>query len=170
MKRLPFILSLLAVIALSASLTYWGLQFYKPAERPLAAPPAPAAHEAPIDAAAFLLGGQAAAQASNYQLTGVVAAGRDSVAILIANGKPAKAVKLGKEIEPGVTVKEVQPRYVMLVEGGVAKRIDLATDAKAGAAAIASPLPEGVPGSVPPPPPPVQMPAPPHPASTPPTQ
>jgi general secretion pathway protein C len=62
----------------------------------------------------------------------VVAAGRDSVAILVADGQTPKALKMGKEVAPGVTVTEVHARYVMLSEGGVLKRIDLATDAKAG--------------------------------------
>jgi general secretion pathway protein C len=66
-----------------------------------------------------LFGGQAvAAVASSYQLTGVVAAGRDSAAILVADGQPPQALKLGKEIASGVTVKEVHPKYVMLSEGG----------------------------------------------------
>jgi general secretion pathway protein C len=33
---------------------------------------------------------------------------------------------------PGGTVSEVYPRYVMLSDGGVMKRVDLATDATAG--------------------------------------
>jgi general secretion pathway protein C len=39
---------------------------------------------------------------------------------------------IGKDIAAGVTVKEIHPRYVMLSEGGIMKRIELATDAKAG--------------------------------------
>src|SRR6185503_2926025 len=69
---------------------------------------------------------------TNYQLTGVVADGRNSVAIIVADGTP-KALKVGKELAPGVTLAEVYPRYVMLSDGGVMKRVDLATDAKAAA-------------------------------------
>ena len=98
MKRLPLLFSLLALVALSASIAYWVMQLYKPEQRPLAAAPAAAAARPPaVDAAATLFGGQAVAVvASNYQLTGVVAAGRDSVAILVADGQPPKALKVGQ--------------------------------------------------------------------------
>ena len=133
MKRLPILFSLLALILLSASIAYWVLQLYKPAQRPLAPVTVAAQAEPAPDAAATLFGGQAlAAVATSYQLTGVVAAGRDSAAILVADGQTPQAVKLGKEIAAGVTVKEVHPKYVMLSEGGVLKRIELATDSKAG--------------------------------------
>lgn len=154
MKRLPLFFSLLAVIALSASIAYWVLQLYKPEQRPLAAAPVAAAPEPSSDAAATLFGGQAAAVvATNYQLTGVIASGRDSVAILVADGQPAKALKVGKEVASGVTVQEVHPRYVMLSEGGVLKRIDLATDAKPPADMAAPvPMPEQRPPPQPQPP------------------
>lgn len=132
-KRLPLLFSLLFVIALSASIAFWVLALYKPQQRPLAAMAETSVPDPVPDAAATLFGGQASAVvASNYQLTGVVAAGGESVAILVADGQPPKALKVGKEISAGVTVREVHPKYVMLSEGGVLKRIDLATDAKAG--------------------------------------
>lgn len=131
MKRMPLLLTLLALVALSASIAYWVLQLYKPEQRPLAAAPVAAVPPPAVDAAATLFGGQAmAAVATNYQLTGVVAAGRNSVAILVADGQPAKAFPVGKELSAGVIVKEVHPRYVMLSEGGILKRIELAVDAK----------------------------------------
>ena len=153
MKRLPLIFSMLAVIALSVSIAYWVMQLYKPAQRPLTAtPPAPLI-EPSADAAATLFGGQAVQLvATNYQLTGVVASGRESVAILVADGQPPKALKVGREVAHGVTVSEVHPRYVMLSEGGVLKRIELATDSKAGTS-LTPPIGGGVagaPGVVPP--------------------
>jgi general secretion pathway protein C len=131
-KRLPLLLSLLGVILLAASLAYWVMQLYQPAQRPIAAAPQAVQPDPAIDAAATLFGGQPAASATNYQLTGVVADGRNSVAIIVADGTP-KALKVGKELAPGVTLAEVYPRYVMLSDGGVMKRVDLATDAKAAA-------------------------------------
>ena len=152
MKRLPLIFSMLAVIALSVSIAYWVMQLYKPAQRPLTAtPPAPLI-EPSADAAATLFGGQAVQLvATNYQLTGVVASGRESVAILVADGQPPKALKVGREVAHGVTVSEVHPRYVMLSEGGVLKRIELATDSKAGTS-LTPPVGgvAGAPGAVPP--------------------
>ena len=138
MKRLPLILSLLAVIVLSSSLAYWFLQLYRVQDRPIVAAPVAVALAPSAEAAATLFGGQAVTVvASNYQLTGVVAAGRQSVAILVADGQPPQALKVGREIAAGVTVTEVHPRYVMLSEGGILKRIDLATDSKAGPNLIA---------------------------------
>ena len=131
MKRLPLLFTVLAVAALSASLAYWGLQLFKLQQRPIAAVPLQAAPEANIEAAKGLFGGQiAAAAVSNYQLKGVVAAnGPDSAAIIAADGKPAMAYGVGREVAPGVTIKEVHPKYVLLSEGGAVKRIDLPSDA-----------------------------------------
>jgi general secretion pathway protein C len=143
-KRLPLLLSLFGVILLAASLAYWILQLYQPPQRPIAAAPQAALPDPTIDAAATLFGGQVAvASATNYQLTGVVADGRDSVAIIVAEGSPAKALRVGRELAPGITLAEVHPRYVMLSDGGVMKRVDLAMDAKAAA-------PMGGPGGAPP--------------------
>jgi general secretion pathway protein C len=147
-KRLPLLLTLVGVILLAASLAYWILQLYQPPQRPLAAVAHNAMPPPPIDAAATLFGGQVSkASASNYQLTGIVSAGRDSVAIIVAEGSPPKAIRMGKELVPGITLAEVHPRYVMLSDGGVMKRLDLAADAKAAApmGASAAMNPPGVP-------------------------
>jgi general secretion pathway protein C len=132
-KRLPFLLTLLGMVLLAVSLAYWIMQLYQPPQRPLAAVPQAALPDPAIDAAATLFGGQVAASATNYQLTGVVADGRSSVAIIVAEGSPPKALQVGKELAPGITLAEVHPRYVMLSDGGVMKRVDLATDTKAAA-------------------------------------
>ena len=135
MKRWPLLTSFVLFIALCVSATYWGMQFYKPPARPVAAPPP--AVQAPPDprAAVVLFGGRQGpvAVATNYQLRGVVASGTsgESVAILSADGKPPEAVRANREIQPGVIVKEVHPRYVLLQENGVMKRVELPDDAKA---------------------------------------
>jgi general secretion pathway protein C len=145
MKRLPLLFTLLALIFLAVSATYWGMQLYKPVQRPIAAAPVASLPEPAPDAAATLFGGQPVANvATNYQLTGIVAAGRDSVAIIVADGQPPKALKVGHELNPGVSISEVHPRYIMLSEGGVMKRIDLAADTKPAIAlsgGVAPPLP-----------------------------
>ncbi|MDQ1814781.1 hypothetical protein RBA41_15835 [Massilia sp. CCM 9210] len=163
MKRLPIVVSLIAVVFLSASIAYWAMQFFRGEQRPIVAvASAPDPVPAP-DAAATLFGGQAATVVvSNYQLTGVVSAGRDSVAILVSDGQPPRALKVGKEIAPGVTVTSVFPRYITLSEGGIEKRIELATDPKPGAEmAPPMPMPQGendVQGQQPPPSEPPQAP------------
>jgi general secretion pathway protein C len=148
MKRLPIVLSLLALVALAASIAYWVLQLYQPPQRPIAAPPQAALPEPSIDAAATLFGGQAAVTATNYTLTGVVADGGESVAIIVAEGSPPKALKVGRELVPGVTLAEVHKRYVMLSDGGVMKRIDLPADTRSSGGANLAPGPGG--GSMPP--------------------
>ncbi len=171
MKRLPLICSVAAVAVLSASLAYWGMQLFKPKQRPIAAVPVAQVPEANMDAARGLFGGNTAVAAvSNYQLRGVVAdtRGHGSVAIIAADGQPAKAFPVGSELSPGVSVKEVQPRHVILMEGGVQKRLDLMSDqGVSSSGGISSPLGMGGPQEPPPvplpqqatpmPPPPVQM-------------
>lgn len=134
MKRLPLLLNVLAVVALSASLAYWALQLFKAPQRPIVAAPLASAPEPRLEAAAGLFGGQAVAVAvSSYQLRGVVAAvagSPRSVAILAYDNQPAQALPEGAEVVAGVRVKEVHPLYVLLSEGGVVKRVDLATEAK----------------------------------------
>jgi general secretion pathway protein C len=150
-KRLPLLLSLIGLVLLAVSLAYWILQLYQPPQRPLAAVPRATMPDPPIDAAATLFGGQlAVASATNYQLTGVISSGRDSVAILVADGAPAKALKVGREISPGVKLVEVYPRYVMLSDGGAMKRVDLAQDTKPAAAMGGAPN-NAPPANLPPP-------------------
>jgi len=174
MKRLPLVGSVLAVVLLSASLAYWGLQLFKPPQRAIAAPPPPPPVALNLDAAKGLFGGQiSVAAASNYQLKGVVASqGSGSAAILAVDNKPALALGIGKEVVPGVTVKEVHPKYVLLSEGGAIKRIDLPSDA--GATSSPGPAggqpyqsmqpgqqgPQGAPPAPAPVPPPAMQPAP----------
>ena len=128
MKRLPLIAGFVLFIALCVSAAYWAMQLFKPAARPVAAPP-PSKTEVRPEAAASLFGGRATATAvaTNFELRGVVVSGSaaESIAILAASGKPAQAVRVDTELMPGVKVTEVHPRYVMVTEGGVAKRIEL---------------------------------------------
>jgi general secretion pathway protein C len=114
---------LLAILC--ASGTWWLLQFSKPPQRALAAAPTPSVQ---IDNAAIaLLFGRGSAVASNYQLKGIVLAyiDSDSVAIVSADGKPARAAKIGSEIGPGVRVLEIRADGVLLSDNGVQKQVPL---------------------------------------------
>ena len=152
MKRLPLLFTLLALVFLAVSATYWGMQLFKPQQRPITTVQMAALPEPSPDAAATLFGGQAVMNVvSNYQLTGIVSAGRDSVAILTADGQPPKALKVGRELAPGVSVSEVHRNYIMLSEGGVMKRVDLMADTRpaiplSGAAPMGQPV---APGAIP---------------------
>jgi general secretion pathway protein C len=134
MKRLPIVVSFVLFIALCISGTYWATRLFKRAERPVAAPPPMARVEVNMGAAASLFGGRpaSAAVASNFQLKGVVVADHpeDSVAILAADGKPPQSVALNMEVMPGITVKEVHAKYVVLSDGGVNKRVELPENAQ----------------------------------------
>lgn len=146
MRRLPLVASFLLFIALCASLAYWGMQLFKPPLRPVAAPPRSVQADIRPEAAAAVFGGRRGnvAVASNYQLQGVIFSGspHDSVAILSTDGKPAQAIRVDKEVVPGVTVKEVHRDYVLLSEGGAVKRVELPESAKGqGGIASASPAP-----------------------------
>lgn len=155
MNRLPFLSTVAAVLALTASLAYWGIQLFTPPQRQIAAVPMQQAPEAPIDLARGLFGGQTAVAAvSNFQLVGVVAsrAGQRSVAIIVANGEPAKAYPVGEEIAPGVTVHDVQARHVILLEGGVQKRVDLPAAEGVSSTTTAPLAPVRQPTLTPPPP------------------
>ena len=133
MKRLPVLISFVLFIALCAAIAYWAMQLFKPAVRPVAAPPPVSQPAIGVEAALGLFGGNASiAVASNFQLKGVIVAkaARESVAVLSADGKPAQAIASGAEIAPGVTVKEVHAQYVLLSESGVIKRVELPESAK----------------------------------------
>jgi len=133
MKRWPLITSFVLFIALCISAAYWTMQLLKPPVRSVAAPPQVAQTEANLDAAAGLFGGRTnAVVASNFQLKGVVVSSNpaESVAMLAANGKPTRAVRIDAEVVPGVTVKEVNRRYVLLSDGGVIKRVELPANTK----------------------------------------
>lgn len=143
-KRLPLLLTLLALLVLAASGAYWILQLYKPEQRPLAAAPIATQPAPSPDAAATLFGGQPTVAISSFQLTGVVSAGANSAVILVADGSTPKAVRIGREIAPGVVVAEVHRRYVMLSDNGVMKRVELAPDA-GQTSAISQPVPRPMP-------------------------
>lgn len=150
-KRLPEFLSLLLFMLLCACTAYWVMQLIKPPLRAVTAPPQAEQAQVDVSLAAGLFGGRGTVTvASNYQLLGVVAAKKDddSVAILSADGKPAQAVRQGKELLPGTSVKEVHATYVLLSEGGVLKRVMLPDDVRSKTG-MASPAPILAPGRAP---------------------
>lgn len=163
MKQWPLVASFVLFIALCASVAYWAMQVFTPPVRPAAAPP-PAPQPAPnLAAAAGLFGGRSnMAVASNFQLKGVIFSGNpaSSVAILAADGKPAQAIRANTEVMPGVTVKEVHRKYVLLSDGGVIKRVELPEGAKSeGAVATSARTPSSPTRGAPTTPPPTAAPA-----------
>ena len=140
MKKLPLLATVLALVALSASIAYWLMVLNPPPQRPIANVAVATLPPPSVDAAATLFGGQVStAVVSNYVLTGVIASGSQGVAIIVADGGVPKALKIGREVAPGITLNEVYPRYVTLLDNGISKRIDLAADSH-GATAMSGVL------------------------------
>ena len=128
MKHLPIITSFILILTLCASIAYWAMLFFTPAVGPVAVPARTTQTIPTLDAAARLFGGHLnTAITSNFQLIGVIVASNpvESVAILAVDEKPAQAIRFDREVEPGVRLTEVNRRYVVLSEDGVAKRINL---------------------------------------------
>jgi general secretion pathway protein C len=111
---------MLSVVALVA--TYWGIKVLTPppasAPPPLAAPPP--RDPDPVLVARMLGLVQAARTVvvSNIQVAGVFAAGPDSAAVLVVDGKPARAYLLGQEVAPGTSLESVRPDGVTLSGAG----------------------------------------------------
>lgn len=128
MQRAPAIVTLLLFAALCASLAYWLLQWMAPAPRAVAAPPESSRSLPPVAAAAALFGGRPNdAGGKAMQLRGIVQVGRagGSMAIISAEGRPPRAVAVDAEVMPGVTVKEIQERTVVLSERGTERQLSL---------------------------------------------
>ncbi|SFB25500.1 general secretion pathway protein C [Collimonas sp. OK607] len=157
--RLPALVSLPLFMLLCACVAYWGMTLVKQPLRAVAPPPQAEAPQIDISQAAGLFGDHGSLAASNYRLTGVVVAqnAAESVAILRAEGQPAQVVRVGKEVQSGTSIKEVHKTYVLLLEGGILKRLVLPEHAEtkldmvsAGPpAAPAFPPPPGEPQALP---------------------
>jgi general secretion pathway protein C len=137
-KHLPFVVASLSFGAACASGAYWGMQPFRPQPRASAATARPAAPAPAIEAAAGLFGRAPLGPAATaFQLKGVIDDGRDGVAIVAADGKPALAVGVGQPVAPGVTVTEIHSRYVLLSENGTVRRLDLPERGSAGIEPVA---------------------------------
>jgi general secretion pathway protein C len=120
---------------------YWAIKIVTPP--PPAAPPplaaAPAREPDPL-LTARLLGlvqaRQQAVAASSIQVMGLFAAGKHSSAVLVVDGKPARAYRVGQEISPGTRLAEVQRDGVFVESGGA--RQELRMPARPGMAPLAA--------------------------------
>jgi general secretion pathway protein C len=128
MKRLPLLCSFILFILLCASVTYWVLQWTAPATRALqvTAPSEPTLPD--IAAAAQLFGGaSAAATITPLQLSGIIYASKASerVAIIATEAKPARALRLHAEVAPGIIIKQINQRSVVVLENSQQRVIPL---------------------------------------------
>jgi hypothetical protein len=100
---------------------YWGIRIFTSA--PIAAPPPlppPPLRDPDPMAAARMFGKVDVVQsvATNVQALGVFAAGKDSSAVLVVDGKPARVFLLGQEVAPGMKLVSVTPEIAVLESSG----------------------------------------------------
>jgi len=118
----PILVHLLGAAAAAALAAYWVLRLAAPAS-PIVAVTASAIAIREPDArlAARMFGDLSngpAASAVNIQVSGVFAAGRDSSAVIAVEGRPARAVLLGRDVAPGMRLVEVRPDGVTIERDG----------------------------------------------------
>jgi hypothetical protein len=109
---------------------YWALRIFTPA--PTAAPPPlppPPLRDPDPMAAARMFGKVQVVQAvaTNVQALGVFAAGDDSSAVLVVDGKPARVFIVGQEVAPGMKLIEVTPEIAVLEASGARQEVRLPT-------------------------------------------
>lgn len=171
-SRAPVIASFLLFLLLCGSVAYWLLQWLAPEPRPVAAPPQAERSAPPVAAASNLFGGSPQGGGmANVQLRGIIRSGRPggSVAIVAAEGKPTRALPIDAEVLPGLTVKEINARTVVLSDRGTERELSLpafaaqegGTSALQAGAPASQPVAPQLQPAPPPQPPPAPQPAPP---------
>ena len=113
------------VMAIAA---YWGIRIFTPA--PIAAPPPlppPPLRDPDPMASARMFGKVDVVQsvASNVQALGIFSAGKDSSAVLVVDGKPARVFLVGQEVAPGMKLVSVTSEIVVLEAGGGRQEVRL---------------------------------------------
>lgn len=114
------------VVAIGA---YWAVRIFTPA--PTSAPPPlppPPLRDPDQAAAARMFGKVEVAQvavASNIQALGAFAAGRDSSAVLVVDGKPPRVYLIGQEVVPGTTLNSITSDVVVLDSPGGPQEVRL---------------------------------------------
>ncbi|HZA94759.1 MAG TPA: hypothetical protein VE421_01380 [Burkholderiaceae bacterium] len=122
MKKFAFAaVHLVFFVAVLAIAGYWGIRIFTPS--PLAAPPPlppPPLRDPDPVAAARMFGKVDVVQlvASNVQALGIFSAGKDSSAVLVVDGKPARVFLIGQEVAPGMKLVSVTPELAVLETTG----------------------------------------------------
>jgi general secretion pathway protein C len=143
MTRLLALLSFLLFLALAATLAYWIPQWTAPAPRAVSSTVKTEHAQIPVSAAANLFGGGSEGTAmANMQLRGVVHSGRasDSVAIIAVEGKPPRALSVNSEIAPGLKIKQILNKTVVVSDQGAERELSLPGFAAQESAATAQPV------------------------------
>lgn len=117
MKNAPKIVAGMLIACIFASGNYWFKHFSGGSTLPVGEIVAQTEILPRISAARSLFGNRVEIVADRqYQLNGVVFSGAvaERIAIISVNSKPANVVKNGGQVDPGVTLKEVNRVYVVL--------------------------------------------------------
>ena len=130
LKKLTAVLLHLVMLALVCAIgAYWAMRILTPAPAHLAPAPsgaAPREADPVLAARMFGLVQTAPVQASmNVQAIGVIAAGRDSAAVLAVDGKPARVYLLNQELEGGARLVAIDRNAVTIERGGERREIAL---------------------------------------------
>jgi hypothetical protein len=115
-------------VAVLAIAGYWGIRIFTPS--PIAAPPPlppPPLRDPDPLAAARMFGKVDVVQsvATNVQALGVFAAGKDSSAVLVVDGKPARVFLVGQEVAPGMKLVSVTSEIAVLESSGGRQEVRL---------------------------------------------
>jgi hypothetical protein len=114
------------VVAIAA---YWAVRIFTPA--PTAAPPPlppPPLRDPDAAAASRMFGKVEAAQvvvAANIQALGAFAAGKDSSAVLVVDGKPSRVFLVGQEVVPGTRLASISSDVIILETPGGKQEVRL---------------------------------------------
>ena len=125
-RRVPILVHLTGAALAGALAVYWLLRLFAPAP-PVApsAPPSSTFREPDSGLAARLLGdvgGGPALNAPNIQVSGVFSANKDSSAVITVDGRPPRAVLLGRDVVAGFRLVEVRPDGITLEHQGMRTR------------------------------------------------
>ena len=134
-ERAPNVVSFLFFIGIWVSLAFWFQQWLSPPKQIVELLPMVEQKMPPLASAANLFGGsEQSSVLANVQLNGVIRSNssKDSIVIIAADGGPSRALRLNAEIMPGIVVKAINSRSVIVAGKGAEREIALPAFASQG--------------------------------------
>lgn len=131
LKKFAFVaVHLFFLVGVLAIAAFWSIRIFTPAPTaaPPPLPPPPLRDPDPV-ASARMFGKVDVVQsvASNVQALGVFAAGKDSSAVLVVDGKPARVFLIGQEVAPGMKLLSVTSEIAVLETSSGQQEVRLPT-------------------------------------------
>jgi len=117
------------------SLSFWFQQWLSPPKQAVELMPMAEQKMPPLTSAANLFGGsEQSSVLANVQLNGVIRSNsaKDSIVIIATDGGPSRALLLNSEIMPGIVVKAINARSVIVAGKGAEREIALPAFATQG--------------------------------------